>query len=232
MFSRLKERAKITEKDAKFKVRYIGYLETFLGSGKGCTTAVVQTLWDNAEEEEFLPRVKVKVTTFGLHIKHLDGKKQPDKVFHIENISFSNVDIPVNDRIFSWIYRETDDKQFKCHAVICTSTEKARAMSLVLSRAFQIAFKEWKMMQTRSLREKGKSQRSVSMYTSSETKKHELLSRHRSEVMVSTRTANRNSHKLSDGLMSVDKTNLADNHIKKNGDSRQTAETESVVEKL
>ena len=163
MFNRLKDNAKITGQDPVFKARYIGNAETFTASGRGCTTQLVQRLWDNSEDEQFLVRVKLKFTTEGINMKFLDKKKRPERMFQIENISFCNVDMVVNDRIFSWISRAADDKMWECHAVICSSPEKAKSMALVLTRAFHIAHKEWKALHTRELRDVERTNRSQSL---------------------------------------------------------------------
>lgn len=163
MFNRLKDRAKITDQDPTFKARYIGNAETFTASGRGCTTALVQKLWDNSEEERYLKRVQLKITVFGIHMKNLDKKKEPEKLFPIENISFCNVDTVVNEKLFSWICSDNDTKMLYCHAVICSSGEKAKAMSIVMSRAFQIAYKEWKSSQIKVRRQSEKYSRSQSL---------------------------------------------------------------------
>jgi len=163
MFNRLKDHAKITDQDPRFKARYVGNAETFTACGRGCTTSLVQRLWDNAEEEHFLPSVRLKITPFGIAMKHLDRKKHPVEEFPIENISFCNVDLEVNDKIFSWIYRPAGETMWRCHAVVCSSTEKARAMALVLTRAFHVAYKEWKSMEAKETRELEKIHRSKSL---------------------------------------------------------------------
>ncbi|XP_052785128.1 protein FAM43A-like [Mya arenaria] len=163
MYNKLKDRAKITDQDPCFKARYIGSAATFTASGRGCTTPLVQKLWDNSEEEHFLPRVVLKITASGIQMKYLDKKKAPSQEFPIENISFCNVDLEVNDRIFSWIFRPSDDQMWTCHAVVCSGTEKARAMALVLTRAFHVAYKEWKAEQTKGVRELEKINRTQSL---------------------------------------------------------------------
>lgn len=160
MFSSLKVRAKITEKDPVFKVRYIGCTETFVATGKGCTNVPVQKLWDNAGEEKSLKKTTVLINTSGILVGDVDGKvkAETDRLFNIENISFCNADCVVNERIFTWICKDESSPSLVCHAVLCSSKEKAKAMALVLSRAFQIAYKEWKMSKTKVTRETRKQQ--------------------------------------------------------------------------
>lgn len=170
MFNRQKESAKITEQDPSFKARYIGSIETFVASGKGCTNLPVQKLWDNSAEERYLKHVQLKVRSDGIHMINLDNKKESERLFKIENISFCNVESVVNDKIFSWICKDTEDSPIYCHAVLCSNTEKARAMALVLSRAFQIAYKEWKSNKNKMIREVEKTERKASIAKMSLTK--------------------------------------------------------------
>ncbi|XP_033761030.1 protein FAM43A-like [Pecten maximus] len=160
MFSSLKVRAKITEKDPVFKVRYIGCTETFVATGKGCTNIPVQKLWDNAGEEKTLKRTTIQINTSGILMADMDrkGKGAHDTLFNIENISFCNADCVLNERIFTWICKDDSSPSLICHAVLCSSKEKAKAMALVLSRAFQIAYKEWQMSKTKVTRESRKQQ--------------------------------------------------------------------------
>lgn len=144
MFNRLKDTAKITDQDPVFKVKYVGNMETFTAAGAGCTTQLVQKVWDNSEDVHLLKHVKIKITVAGIHMKDIDNKKEPEKLFQIENITFCSVDLTVNDRIFSWIYRDSADKPMVCHVIYCSSAEKAKSISLALTRTFHMAYKDWK----------------------------------------------------------------------------------------
>lgn len=156
MFSAIKVRASITDKDPVFKAKYIGSVETFVASGTGCTNGPVQKLWDNAGSERDLKRVSILINTNGLLMRDLDRKKDEGKAFPIINISFCNAESSVNERIFSWICKDEDSSTLTLYAVLCSNKEKAQAMSLVLSRAFQIAYKEWKSIQVKEEREQRK----------------------------------------------------------------------------
>ncbi|KAK6195141.1 hypothetical protein SNE40_000625 [Patella caerulea] len=153
MFGRKKDRAKISDKDPVFNARFIGSIETFVASGKGCTLTSVQHLWDNAGEERHLKKVNMVLGKSGMTMKFTD-KKDAVLLFPIENISFCNADKAVNDRIFCWISRVPGTKKLECFAVLCGSKERAQAMALVLSRAFQIAYKDWKSGRNKEDRQK------------------------------------------------------------------------------
>lgn len=219
MFNRLKDGTKITDQDPSFKARYIGYTETFTAAGRGCTTPLVQRLWDNAEEERFLKRVHLKFTTFGIHLRHMDKKKVPERLFPIENISFCNVDIAVNDRIFTWICREADDKLWECHAVVCSSPEKAKSMALVLTRLFHIAYKEWRSTHTREIRTIERYKRAQSLPPMTLTKKSsakQAVAKQQSLDTGSTQNAANNARETINGTPSLSSADLNDSMTETN----------------
>lgn len=175
MFSKKKDAAKISDYTPVFHVRYIGSTETPAASGKGCSYAPVQRLWDNSLPERLLKKVAVHINTKGIVMRPADladqkqrqpsetllqrppslGDEQPQqqqavpaeslsREFEIADISFCNTDRAVNERIFSWICRKSQDGRLDCHAVLCSTRQKAQTMAIVLSRAFHIAYKDWR----------------------------------------------------------------------------------------
>lgn len=147
MFVTSKVRAKITDADPVFKTRYLGSMEVFVPNGTGCTNAPVQKLWDNSGEEKGMRRVTTVINVHGIFMRDSDKKKDEGQLFPIENISFCNAESIANGKIFSWISKEENGPKLICHAVLCSTPEKAKSMALVMSRAFQIAYKEWKTEQ-------------------------------------------------------------------------------------
>lgn len=152
MFVSSKVRAKITDDDPVFSTRYLGSTEVFVSNGKGCTNAPVQRLWDNAGEEKTLKKLTTVINVHGLFIKDSNKKNGDGTLFPIENISFCNAESIANGKIFSWIAKEDNTPKLLCHAVLCSTPEKAKSMALVMSRAFQIAYKEWKTEQNNAQR--------------------------------------------------------------------------------
>ncbi|XP_052057500.1 protein FAM43A-like [Mytilus californianus] len=147
MFVSSKVRAKITDSDPVFKTRYLGNVEVYVPNGTGCTNAPVQKLWDNSGEERAMNKVTTVINIHGIFMKDSDKKKDEGKLFPIENISFCNAESIANGKIFSWISKEENSPRLLCHAVLCSTPEKAKSMALVMSRAFQIAYKDWKTEQ-------------------------------------------------------------------------------------
>ena len=155
MFSR-KDKIDITPCDPQYSVKYIGKTETFLPSGKGCTEIPVQKIWDNSSDEKHLKRVSFLVNSIGIFLEELDNKKTEMK-FDIQNISYCSAEQSLHERVFSWIWRDPQTKLLECHAVLCSSREKAQSIAVLMSRAFQIAYKDWKGDKTRKARLKSNS---------------------------------------------------------------------------
>ncbi|XP_067670671.1 protein FAM43A-like [Haliotis asinina] len=151
MFGRKKNSATITEKDPVFEARYLGNVETFTANGKGCTITPVQKLWDNSPSERHLKKVFMLISVTGIVLK--DHKKDEGKTFGIENITFCNADKTAEERVFCWIWKVPGVRRLECHAVLCGSRETARAMALVLSRAFHVAYRDWRANKVRQIRQ-------------------------------------------------------------------------------
>ena len=143
MFGKRKEKADITPGEPQFQVKYVGSEETFVGSAKGCTSSLVQKIWDKSEEEKKMKRYAMLVIPTGIILREVDNKKSEMK-FDIKSISHYSAEKGVHDRVFSWIYQDSQTQRLFCHAVLCTQKEKAQQVAVVLSRSLQIAYKDWK----------------------------------------------------------------------------------------
>ncbi len=137
-----RDKVEITPGDPQFSVKYVGKIETFIPGGKGCTKVPVQKIWDNSCDERKMPHMAMLITQS--EVKLMDVISKADFRYDIHRISYCSAEQGVHDKIFCWIYKDTKTKKLECHAVLCTSKESAQAMALVLSRAFQIAYKDWK----------------------------------------------------------------------------------------
>ncbi|GFS08719.1 protein FAM43A [Elysia marginata] len=81
--------------------------------------------------------------------------------FKMEDVSFCAADKSANDRIFCWISRcsrearDLDESRIgplEVHAVLCSTVDKAQTMAAVMSRAFHLAYKDWRAEQQRETR--------------------------------------------------------------------------------
>lgn len=152
MFGRRRESLDITPEDPVFSVRYIGCTKTFTASGLGCTNIPVQKIWESAPDERRMRKMEVVINTTGIILRENDKKNEHEQTFPIEDISYCNANSEADPRIFSWICKTEQGSDLDCSAVLCISKETAQAMSVVMSRSFNVAYKDWKANQIREAR--------------------------------------------------------------------------------
>ena len=143
MFGKRKEKANITPGEPQFHVKYVGNVETYVRSAKGCTSNLVQKIWDNSEEEKKMKKYSMLVIPTGIVLSDVD-KKNHELKFDIKNISHYSTEKGAHERVFAWIYHEPEAQRLYCHAVLCAHREKAQQAAIVLSRSLHIAYKDWK----------------------------------------------------------------------------------------
>ncbi|GFO23722.1 protein fam43a [Plakobranchus ocellatus] len=105
-----------------------------------------------------------KTTSTADKNKNEKGNSVSKRHFKMEDVSFCAADKSVNDRIFCWISRckhelvergrESNGTigPLEVHAVLCSTVGKAETMAAVTSRAFHLAYKEWRAEQQRETR--------------------------------------------------------------------------------
>ena len=84
------------------------------------------------------------VSANGIFLTYLDDKTKSKILYDIQDISYCSAESPPQERVFSWICKNAAVKKLECHAVVCGSQDKAQAISLCLSQAFQVAYRDWK----------------------------------------------------------------------------------------
>ena len=143
MFGKRKEKVNITPGEPQFHVKYVGNVETYIGSAKGCTSNLVQKIWDNSEEEKKMKKYSMLVIPTGIVLSDVDNKNHELK-FDIKNISHYSAEKGAHERVFAWIYHEPETQRLYCHAVLCARRDKAQQAAVVLSRSLHIAYRDWK----------------------------------------------------------------------------------------
>lgn len=154
MFNQKKGKACITPGAPQFYVRYVGKTEVFTAAGTGCTHRPVQKVWDASVDEKHMDKMALIVNAAGITLTPLDAKHKTQTLFDIKDISYCCAETPPHDGVFAWICKNAKARRLECHVVLCTSSEKAQALALVLSRAFQIAYKDWKTHKEKTMRMK------------------------------------------------------------------------------
>lgn len=133
----------ISEQDPTFKVRYLGNVQTSVMKGDGCTDRAVNVIWNTYTRSDH-PGVEMKVILTGSGIKAYT-KEQGLTEYRAHRISYC-IAHPLFPRVFVWVYRHEGRRmkmELRCHAVLCTSEAKAKAMALRLHEKLSSSLKEF-----------------------------------------------------------------------------------------
>ena len=133
----------ISEQDPSYKVRYLGNVQTAMMKGEGCVDKPVGTIWNNYMRSPH-PGLEMKLVLTGSGLKAYT-KEQGLTEYRAHRISYC-IAHPSYPKLFVWVYRHEGKKmkmELRCHAVLCKSEAKAKAIALQLHEKLSFALKEF-----------------------------------------------------------------------------------------
>lgn len=152
MFKSKRKKVKITSDDPTYTVLYLGNATTIQSKGDGCTDVAVSKIWGKSEMGKNGTKMRLTVSSQGIRMVHVDEKaKRPGHLYLLHRITYCVAD-PRLPKIFAWIYRhEMKHKavMLRCHAVLVSKPEKAKAMALLLYQTSATALAEFKRLKRR-----------------------------------------------------------------------------------
>ncbi|KAJ3600010.1 hypothetical protein NHX12_033962 [Muraenolepis orangiensis] len=152
MFKSKRKKVKITNEDPTYTVLYLGNATTIQSRGEGCTDVAVSKIWGKSEMGKNGTKMKLTVSSQGIRMVHVDDKaRRPGHLYLLHRITYCVAD-PRLPRIFVWVYRhEMKHKavMLRCHAVLVSKPEKAKAMALLLYQTSATALAEFKRLKRR-----------------------------------------------------------------------------------
>ena len=158
---------KVSERDPTYKVRYLGNVQTSMMKGDGCVDKPVKILWDNYMKNAPMG-LDMKLTVCAAGLK-AHTKEQGLTEYRAHRISYC-VAHPKHPKLFVWVYRHEGKKlkvELRCHAVLCKTEEKAKAMAVLLHDKLSLALSEFLREKTRSQNSRLTLQRTNSLPSSS-----------------------------------------------------------------
>ena len=158
MYNQRKGSIEITPGEPQFIARYVGKTEVYIAIGTGCTQTAVQKIWDDCYDAKGMDRVSVLINSCGITVETQEGKSK-ETVFGIRDIAYCSAERGLHDRVFAWICKDGKSKSLQCHAVLCSSPERAQLMALTLHNSFHIAYKDWKHEKERKIRAKAQAKK-------------------------------------------------------------------------
>ncbi|KAK1162441.1 protein FAM43A [Acipenser oxyrinchus oxyrinchus] len=152
MFKSKRKKVSITNEDPTYTVLYLGNATTIQSKGDGCTDVAVSKIWNKSEMGKNGTKMKLTISSQGIRMVHVDDKaRRPGHLYLLHRITYCVAD-PRLPRIFAWIYRhEMKHKavMLRCHAVLVSKPEKAKAMALLLYQTSATALAEFKRVKRR-----------------------------------------------------------------------------------
>lgn len=144
-----KKNLAISEKEPTFKVRYLGNVQTAMMKGDGCVDKPVTIIWNNYTRSSHPGlEMKLTITSSGLSAY---TKEQGITEYRAHRISYC-IAHPKYPRLFVWVYRHEGKKmkvELRCHAVLCKTEAKAKALAVQLHEKLKFALKEFCREKTR-----------------------------------------------------------------------------------
>ncbi|XP_061194450.1 protein FAM43A-like [Saccostrea echinata] len=168
----------ISDKEPTYKVRYLGNVQTTLMRGDGCVDKPVTVIWNNYVRSSH-PGLDMKLTISSSGLR-AHTKEQGVTEYRAHRISYC-IAHPKYPRLFVWVYRHEGKKmklELRCHAVLCKTEAKAKAMAVQLHEKLKFALKEFMREKTRKQNSRLVLQRTNSVPQSGEVlpKRTQILS--------------------------------------------------------
>lgn len=173
-----KKNLSISDKEPTYKVRYLGNVQTTLMRGDGCVDKPVTVIWNNYVRSSH-PGLEMKLTVSGSGLR-AHTKEQGLTEYRAHRISYC-IAHPKYPRLFVWVYRHEGKKmklELRCHAVLCKTEAKAKALAVQLHEKLKFALKEFMREKTRKQNSRLVLQRTNSVPQSGEVlpKRTQILS--------------------------------------------------------
>lgn len=140
----------ISERDPQYKVRYLGNVQTALMKGEGCVDKATGVLWSNYAKSNGSVGIDMKLQICSTGLK-AHTKEQGLTEYRAHRISYC-IAHPKYPKVFVWVYRHEGKKmkvELRCHAVLCKSEAKAKAMAVQLHDKVTWALQEFMREKTR-----------------------------------------------------------------------------------
>ncbi|CAM5137548.1 unnamed protein product [Eretmochelys imbricata] len=153
MFRSKRRKFRVSSEDPTYTVLYLGNAATLQAKGEGCTDLAVGKIWAKSEAGRQGAKMKLTIGAQGIRMAHAEERapRRPGHLYLLHRVTYCVAD-PRLPRVFAWIYRhELKHKAvtLRCHAVLVSRPEKARAMALLLYQTSAAALAEFRRLKKR-----------------------------------------------------------------------------------
>ncbi|XP_067398926.1 protein FAM43A [Emydura macquarii macquarii] len=157
MFRSKRRKFRVSSEDPTYTALYLGNATTLQAKGEGCTELAVAKIWARSEAGRQGTKMKLTIGAQGIRMAHAEERereralRRPGHLYLLHRVTYCVAD-PRLPRVFAWIYRhELRHKAvtLRCHAVLVSRPEKARAMALLLYQTSAAALAEFRRLKKR-----------------------------------------------------------------------------------
>ncbi|XP_030631371.1 protein FAM43A-like [Chanos chanos] len=152
MFKSKRRKFDISAEDPTYTVLYLGNSTTIQSKGEGCADVAISKIWNKSEMGRNGTKMRLTISSQGIRMVHTDEKaKKPGHMYLLHRVTYCVADSRL-PKIFAWIYRhEIKHKavMLRCHAVLVSKPEKAKAMALLLYQTSATALAEFQRLKRR-----------------------------------------------------------------------------------
>uniref|UniRef100_A0A8C8SAW7 Family with sequence similarity 43 member B n=1 Tax=Pelusios castaneus TaxID=367368 RepID=A0A8C8SAW7_9SAUR len=149
VFRSKRQKVELNKEDPSYTVWYLGNALTLQAKGEGCTDEAVGKIWAKSDAGGSGAKMKLTLGPHGLRMAPCEkGSRRPGHAYLLHRITYCVAD-GRHPRVFAWVYRHQVKNKavvLRCHAVLVSKAEKARAMARLLEQTASSAFNEFKRL--------------------------------------------------------------------------------------
>ncbi|KAM6443273.1 LOW QUALITY PROTEIN: protein FAM43A [Liasis olivaceus] len=155
LFRSKRKKFRVSSEAPTYTALYLGNATTLQAKGEGCTDAAVGKIWAKSEAGRHGTKMKLTIGPQGIRMAPAvaaEAACRPGHLYLLHRVTYCVAD-PRLPRLFAWIYRhEVKHKAvlLRCHAVLVSKAEKARAMALLLYQTSAAALAEFRRLKKRA----------------------------------------------------------------------------------
>ncbi|XP_015264760.1 PREDICTED: protein FAM43A, partial [Gekko japonicus] len=160
LFRGKRQKFRVSREAPTYTVLYLGNATTLQAKGEGCTDAAVGRIWAKSEAGRLGAKMKLTIGPQGLRLAPAatasspasSAAARPGHLYLLHRVTYCVADARL-PRLFAWVYRhEVKHKAvlLRCHAVLVSKAEKARAMALLLFQTSAAALAEFRRLKRRA----------------------------------------------------------------------------------
>ncbi|XP_039197463.1 protein FAM43A [Crotalus tigris] len=155
LFRSKRKKFRVSSEAPTYTALYLGNATTLQAKGEGCTDAAVAKIWAKSEAGRHGTKMKLTIGPQGIRLAPAvpaEAASRPGHLYLLHRVTYCVAD-PRLPRLFAWIYRhEVKHKAvlLRCHAVLVSKAEKARAMALLLYQTSAAALVEFRRLKKRA----------------------------------------------------------------------------------